>query len=106
MRELCALTDIPNCEALAFPYGDKQTLVVTRRGLRAWAYVNRCPHAGVPLEWQEHRFMSLDRSQLQCSTHGALFNVDNGYCTWGPCQGRSLQSLSIVIENGVIYLME
>ncbi len=106
MRELCQLTDIPNGEAKAFPYQDKQTLLVTRRGLKAWAYVNRCPHAGVPLEWQENRFMSLDGSQLQCSTHGALFNVDNGYCTWGPCQGRRLQSLPITIENGIIYLLE
>ena len=105
MRALCKLVDIPDGEALAFPHNDR-SLVLVRRGLKAYAYVNRCPHAGVELQWQENRFMSLDGTQLQCSTHGALFNIDNGYCTWGPCQGRSLQSLAINIENGMVYLME
>ncbi|QGX40652.1 Rieske (2Fe-2S) protein [Permianibacter aggregans] len=105
MQALCSLTEIPDGEARAFPYRDR-SLVLVRRGLKAWAYVNRCPHAGVELQWQENRFMSLDGTQLQCSTHGALFNIDSGYCTWGPCQGRSLQSLSISIENGIVYLME
>lgn len=106
MRALCALTDIPNFEARAFPYRGDQTLLVVRRGLKAWAYINRCPHAGVPLEWQENRFMSLDGTRLQCSTHGALFEIDTGYCSWGPCQGRKLEALPLSIENGVLFLAE
>ena len=73
MRLLCQLTDIPDGQARSFPLDEKQSLLVVRRGLRAWAYINRCPHAGVPLEWEADRFMSLDGSQLQCSLHGALF---------------------------------
>lgn len=106
MRALCQLTDIPDFEARAFAYRDELSLIVVRRGLRAYAYLNRCPHAFVPLEWQADRFMSLDGTRLQCSTHGALFEIDTGFCSWGPCQGRSLSSLPIRIENGMVYLDE
>jgi nitrite reductase/ring-hydroxylating ferredoxin subunit len=106
MTALCHLNDIPDWEARAFPYRDDRTVIVTRRGLNVYAYINRCPHAGVALEWQENRFMSLDGTRLQCSTHGALFEIDTGYCTWGPCQGRSLSKVAIRIENGIVYLDE
>ncbi len=106
MRHLCALTDIPDGQARAFAHDEQQSLLVVRRGLQAWAYINRCPHAGVPLEWQENRFMSLDGTQLQCSLHGALFNVHDGFCTWGPCRGRSLTPLALSIENGQIHLLD
>lgn len=43
---------------------------------------------------------------LQCSLHGALFDPTNGVCVRGPCIGKKLEQVNIVIENGVVYTDE
>lgn len=68
-----------------------------------FAYVNRCPHTGITLDWVNNQFFSSDRRYLMCATHGAVFEPPSGECIWGPCVGLSLQSLPIVIDDGLIY---
>jgi len=43
---------------------------------------------------------------IQCSTHGALFNIESGECLQGPCLGQSLQSIDYEIKEGNIYINE
>ena len=74
-------------------------------GLQLFCYKNQCPHTRVNLNWQPDQFLSLDRSRIQCSMHGALFRVNDGFCEWGPCQGRVLQNIQTVIENDDIFIM-
>ena len=64
-----------------------------------YAYQNRCPHTGINLEWQEHRFLNKDNTWIQCSLHGALFCIQNGECVHGPCQGEALLALPVSCEN-------
>ena len=59
------------------------------------AYVNRCPHMGIELNWVPGRFMDTDNLFLQCSTHGALFKPGDGECIARPCQGDALTALDI-----------
>lgn len=60
-----------------------------------YAYKNQCPHLSIPLNWQPNEFLSIEQSHIQCSTHGALFNIDDGYCIAGPCASESLISLDL-----------
>ena len=70
------------------------------------AYLNFCPHLGIPLNWQPDQFMSLEGTHIQCSTHGALFQLEDGYCFSGPCRGESLTPLNIkVLASGEVYLI-
>lgn len=69
------------------------------------AYLNRCPHMGVELNWVPGRFMDLDKLFLQCSTHGALFKPQDGECIAGPCQGDALTALDLRETNGVLEVM-
>lgn len=69
-----------------------------------FAYINRCPHTGVNLNWQPDQFFDIDNHFIQCSTHGALFQFDDGYCVRGPCVGTKLQNLPLKIENNDIYV--
>ncbi|MDQ7073066.1 MAG: Rieske (2Fe-2S) protein [Gammaproteobacteria bacterium] len=69
-----------------------------------YAYKNHCPHLGIPLNWQPDQFLSLEQSHIQCSTHGALFNLDNGYCIVGPCAGEQLTPLPIEHRDDEIWL--
>jgi nitrite reductase/ring-hydroxylating ferredoxin subunit len=61
-----------------------------------YAYVNRCPHTGVTLNWLPDQFFDVDMEYLQCGTHGALFQPQDGLCVYGPCVGRSLTCLAVV----------
>jgi nitrite reductase/ring-hydroxylating ferredoxin subunit len=69
-----------------------------------YAYKNQCPHLGIPLNWQPNEFLSLEQSHIQCSTHGALFNLDNGYCILGPCASESLTSLTLEQRDDELWL--
>ena len=75
---------------------DFEALLVNFDGTH-FAYVNRCPHTGITLDWVNNQFFSSDNRYLMCATHGAVFEPPTGECVWGPCVGLSLQSLPIEI---------
>jgi len=72
-------------------------LIVWRHGESVKAFINKCPHLGLPLETFPDKFLSKDGSTLICSAHGALFNAD-GACTSGPCQGDALTPVDVRLE--------
>lgn len=70
------------------------SVVATRRGTRLYAYINVCPHAGRLLNWAPGRFL-FDKGRLLCAAHGAVFQVEDGLCVQGPCQGSRLIALPV-----------
>ncbi len=68
--------------------------LVNHRGAY-FAYVNRCPHVGTPLDLWPNEFFSEDGETLVCSTHGAVFDPAGGRCTAGPCVGDALTLLPL-----------
>ena len=85
--------------------GEEKGFAIRFRG-RARAYVNRCPHLGTELDWQPAEFFEDSGLYLICSTHGALFEPDNGFCLAGPCRGASLQPLEIAERDGQVFVLE
>jgi len=69
-----------------------------------YAYLNRCPHTGVSLNWSADQFFDLDERFIQCGMHGALFEPSSGLCIHGPCLGDSLRTLDCIEENGQLYI--
>jgi nitrite reductase/ring-hydroxylating ferredoxin subunit len=69
-----------------------------------FAYRNSCPHTGAPLDWVEHQFLDADEALIQCAVHDARFLIDSGECISGPCHGKSLQGLPIVVQDDGIYI--
>ncbi len=100
-RVLCALEDIPDGQSKGFPAapGGFMGLFAVRRGDRVWVYVNSCPHIGVPLDPVPDRFLDAKREHVLCSTHGARFRVEDGFCTTGPCYGESLEAVPHRIDD-------
>lgn len=68
------------------------------------AYVNRCPHAKFPLNWQPDVFLAPGGSHIRCVMHGALFEIESGICVAGPCMGHGLQPLGIQVRDGYVLL--
>lgn len=70
------------------------------------AYLNRCAHVPVELDWVEGDFFDMSGLYLLCSTHGAAYFPDSGRCAGGPCSGRGLVALAVAESDGRVYLIE
>jgi nitrite reductase/ring-hydroxylating ferredoxin subunit len=103
---LCRADEIADGAARGFVIGSpRQNLFVARKGDALFAYWNSCPHVGTPLEWTDDEFFDVERRHLLCSSHGALFRVEDGVCLVGPCQGDRLEPYPIEIRDGVVYAL-
>jgi nitrite reductase/ring-hydroxylating ferredoxin subunit len=73
---------------------------------RVHAFVNRCAHVPVELDWQPGRFFDADGIVLICSTHGALYDPATGGCLGGPCRGGRLEPVAVAEVDGLVVLRE
>ena len=105
-RLLCALDDIADGGSRGFPAapGGFIGLFAVRRGEAVFVYVNSCPHVGLPLEMQPHRFLDEAGERIICAAHGATFRVEDGLCTAGPCEDEALEAVPVRIEAGQVYV--
>jgi nitrite reductase/ring-hydroxylating ferredoxin subunit len=105
-HSLCAYDELDEPGSLGFELSHNDetvSLFVVRRDNQVHAYINSCPHTGVGLEWVPDQFLDLDKSFIECATHGALFTIEEGKCVSGPCAGDSLQAVNVAVEDGVVY---
>ena len=77
---------------------------VVRVGATVRGYLNRCPHAGHPLDLLPQRFLTADGTLILCSSHGALFEKASGLCVAGPCAGRALTPIALQVSCGFVLL--
>lgn len=70
----------------------------------AHAYLNRCAHRSLGLDWVEGDFFDAFGAHLLCATHGARYAPASGACVRGPCGGAGLVKLCRIEENGEILL--
>jgi nitrite reductase/ring-hydroxylating ferredoxin subunit len=68
------------------------------------AYVNRCAHAGTPLDTWPNEFFSEDGRHLVCSTHGAIYDPVSGVCVEGPCPAARLDRLHLERQDDVLVV--
>lgn len=66
------------------------------------AYLNRCSHVAMEMDWQPNRFFDDSGRWPLCSTHGAAYDPATGACRGGPCRG-GLVSVPLVEREGQVY---
>lgn len=76
-------------------------LVLNYEG-QLFAYLNRCCHISLSMDWVDNQFFTEDRRYLICANHGATYEPTTGECIWGPCFGASLQALPLQVSRGKI----
>jgi len=79
-------------------------VMIFQRGDGIVAYQNVCPHRFLSLSWAPDRFLIGDDGLLVCPHHGATFELDNGVCVQGPCEGDKLTPATVRIENGELWI--
>jgi nitrite reductase/ring-hydroxylating ferredoxin subunit len=68
-----------------------------------YAYVNRCRHISLSLDWVDNRFFTEDGRYLICANHGATYEPTTGECVWGPCFGAYLQAVPLEIAKEKVF---
>ncbi|WP_312303244.1 Rieske (2Fe-2S) protein [Diaphorobacter nitroreducens] len=66
---------------------------------RVHAYLNRCTHVPMEMDYQEGQFFDDTGRWLLCATHGAAYQPDTGACAGGPCRG-GLVKIALSEEGG------
>ena len=69
---------------------------------RPHAYLNRCAHVAMEMDFQPNRFFDDTGRWLLCATHGAAYAPDTGACAGGPCRG-GLVKIDLSESGGVVH---
>lgn len=109
-RLICAsaaLTDAGKGMRFELQYREQTApaFAIRYRG-RVYAYLNRCAHIPIEMDWQEGEFFDLSGLYLLCSTHGAMYLPETGQCISGRCAGKGLVTLAVQEHDGHVYLIE
>ena len=70
-----------------------------------YAYLNRCCHLPMPMDWFENQFLSEDGRFIICATHGATYDPASGECVAGPCPGEYLERLPLQVVDGTVLIV-
>ncbi len=73
-----------------------------RFGGTAHAYLNRCSHVAMEMDFQPDRFFDDSGQWLLCATHGAVYAPETGKCAGGPCRG-GLVKITLSESGGVVH---
>lgn len=84
--------------------GEVMPAFVIRFDYQYFAYLNKCGHIAVQLDYMPGEFFSDDGQSLICATHGAEYAPDTGACQGGPCYGVGLEPLIISQADDQLFL--
>ena len=105
---LCRLDEIVDGTARGFAIAGalRDTMFVVRRGDCVRGWLNACPHVdGAPLAWRKDAYLSADGQAIVCYGHGAVFDMNTGVCTKGPCFGQSLTPVYLERDvDGILWV--
>lgn len=80
---------------------------VIRHDGQVHAYLNRCAHVAMELDWQPGQFFTQDKTAIICASHDAQYLPETGECISGPCpQGAMLTKLNVQEKDGQIFLCQ
>lgn len=65
------------------------------------AYLNRCNHVPMEMDYVEGQFFDASGHWLMCATHGAMYAPQSGECKSGPCRRGLVKIRVSESEQGV-----
>ncbi len=70
---------------------------------RVVAYLNRCVHVPVQMDWRPGEFLDAEQRFIICSIHGATYEPADGRCVGGPCGRGRLKPVAVQERDGGVY---
>lgn len=109
-RLICASTDLQEggqgVRFVVSRYDQEVPAFAVRFQGEVRAYLNRCTHVPIELDWQQGEFFDHTKLYLVCATHGALYAPESGHCLGGRCNGRGLTPVAVEERDGAVYFLE
>lgn len=102
---LCALGELadPGARGFRFRSGDALfAAFLVREGAEVRGWIDSCPHNGWPLAVMDDRYLTRTGDRILCAAHGAVFRLEDGVCTAGPCAGERLTPWPVAVRSGWI----
>lgn len=103
LYKVCSLNELKQARTLSYEIDDHEGFVVYSDA-NVFAYRNSCPHIGMNLEFSENKFLDSDNKYIQCSMHGALFEIDSGLCIHGPCLNQHLKPMLVTVDDNQVFV--
>jgi len=107
---IAAVDEIPADTTLLFTAREADTgeeqeaiLVGLDGGVAGW--LNHCQHF-THIRLDKGSGAQMRDDEIVCTNHGAMFEVDTGRCTFGPCEGAYLGVIEVTVEDGAVYLTD
>jgi nitrite reductase/ring-hydroxylating ferredoxin subunit len=103
---LCRSCDLINSQ-LAVPFdvlyeGQSCRAFAVRHNNQVQAYLNRCAHIAMEMDYQPDRFFDESGKWLLCATHGAVYEPSTGQCVEGPCR-KNLVKIDLSETDSKVY---
>ena len=106
-QRLCASADlVERGKAVVFDvllWGQPARAFALRFNGQLVAYINRCAHVPVEMDWQPGEFLDHDKRWIVCSIHGASYEPADGRCVGGPCGRSKLMRLTLAEHEDWAY---
>jgi len=103
---LCRSEELVNSgAAVAFEVvycGHNERGFAVRYAGQVQAYLNRCAHVPMEMDYLPNQFFDSTGHWLMCATHGAMYDPASGRCRAGPCRG-GLVKIALTEADGVVH---
>jgi len=83
-------------------FSQRSTAFVLRYASQVCAYLNRCTHVPMEMDYLPGAFFDSSGHWLMCATHGAMYAPQTGHCRFGPCRG-GLTAIEVSESEGAVY---
>ena len=80
----------------------QEALALRWRGA-LYAYVNRCRHQSLPLDFGDGHVFDEAYDAVVCCQNGARYRPDSGVCFDGPCVGGRLTALALELRGSALW---
>ncbi|WP_435069953.1 Rieske (2Fe-2S) protein [Haloplanus sp. C73] len=85
--------------------GDEREMILVRTDDGVSGWLNYCRHL-LDVRLDKGSGAPMRDGEVVCANHGAYFEADTGYCTFGPCEGATLEAVAVTVSDGDVYLTD
>jgi len=107
--EIAAAEEIPDESTLIFTVrdadGDEREAILVELDGKIAGWLNACQHM-THIKIDKGSGAAMRNGELVCENHGAYFEADSGYCSFGPCEGAYLEEVGVTVDGGTAYLTD
>lgn len=106
-ESIAPVEEVPADSTLLFTVrdadGEECEAVLVRRDGGVHAWLNYCRHM-THITLDKGSGAVMRDGEIVCTNHGAYFEADTGFCTFGPCEGAYLPPVDVRVADDAVLL--